>query len=86
MIQRIINVRQLEWEHYAGTAVPGETKIGRELSKDLQDALAYESMSKFIECVPFFFGVDPSFVSQLCNEAVIFHYTEGDIVIYEVSI
>ena len=84
MIKRVINVRQLEWEHYAGTAVPGQNKMGKELSEDLQNALAYENLNKFVECVPFFHGVDPSFVAQLCNEAMIFHYTEGDIVIYEV--
>ena len=85
MVKRVMNVRQLEWEHYAGTAIPGKEKIGRELSEPLQDALAYESLNKFIACVPFFHVVDSSFVAMLCKHVVIYHFSEGDIIVYEVS-
>ena len=81
-----MNVRQLEWEQYKGTAIPGEKMIGRELPDLLQTTLAYENINKFIHCVPFFHGADPSFVSTLCKYALIYHYAEGEVVLYEVYI
>ena len=81
-----MNVRQLEWEHYWGTAIPGEQMIGKELSLLLLNTLAYENLCKFVQCLPFFHGTNASFLSGLCQHALIYHYAEGDVVIYEVKI
>ena len=84
MITRVMNVRQLEWQHYGGTAIPGQEAIGKELSELIQDTLAYENLNKFMQCVPYFHGVNPSFLALLCKHALVYFYAEGEIVLYEV--
>nr|XP_018667906.1 uncharacterized protein LOC100185773 [Ciona intestinalis] len=83
LVDRVMNVRRIEWERYCGTATPGVQTIGRELPKQLHSVLLYESVNKFVEGLPFFHGVDTSFIAMLCNHVMIFHYSEGDVIIYE---
>ncbi|XP_076825494.1 uncharacterized protein LOC143471047 [Clavelina lepadiformis] len=83
LVNRVMDVRRIEWERYGGTATPGEQTIGRELSDQLRSVLMYESINKFAQGLPFFHGVDPSFVAMLCNHVMTYHYSEGDVIIYE---
>lgn len=83
LVDRVLDCRLIEWHRYHGTATPGVETIGRELPEMLHAVMLYESVSKFVKEMPFFHDVDTSFIAMLCNHVHMYHYSEGDVVIYE---
>jgi len=44
--------------------------------------LLYETVHKFLQDLPFFKGIDESFIHAVCGYAHTYHYNEGDIITY----
>jgi len=77
-------IRHIEWCRYRGTAVPAKEIIGGELPQDLHHMMMYDSVGGILENLPFFQGLNTSFIVILCKFVQIYFYGEGDIVVYEV--
>lgn len=81
----MLDVRYIEWERFRGTAVPGEKFIGAELGANFQAGLLYETVHKYLEQLPFFKGLDESFIQTVSSYAHRYYYNEGDVIFYSVS-
>jgi CRP-like cAMP-binding protein len=82
LINRVVDVRYIEWERYQGTAVPGEECIGADMGENFRTSLLYETVHDYIIRLPFFKGIDESFITTICTSAHTYHYSEGDIITY----
>ena len=85
LVDRLMNVRRIEWERYAGTATPGIQGVGRELPKEIQCVMHYESVHTFVEKLPFFRNLSPTFYVKVSSHVQTFHFARGDVIMYQVS-
>ena len=80
------SIRRIQWNHFKGAITPESKKLSHKLSDNLALNLNYDIAHKHVRMVPFFYGCDVSFISQLCHKVFTHYYSKGDVIMYEVNI